>query len=434
MPSHEPTLALTPARPAYRFLTGRRGLLLLMVLAALALRVGYQPLAPRVDPCLRKDALYADARDYHRLAVSLLDGRGFARSKGKPTSSRPPGLSFALAAFYRVAGPDPMAAKYLQAVVSGLTVLIVFLLGRTLFGPRGGLVAAGITAIHPLLIATTAWLCAETLYLAVLGLFLLLQVQLVDRADGWRALAAGVLGGAATLLRPSHLALMLLVPLWALLVYRNRGRAARITALIAIGWALLVLPWSARNYLVQGQFTLVSCNAGYNLWWGSCKQLGGERLEAVVHPGMSELEFDAAVRRRALTWIRSHPAEYAWGAMRKCGQALDPLRLGKTPVSFAPWLKTIGWLAQAIFLGLAAVAVVLSRRSWRRALALYLPVVSVLVMSAVFFAGTRFSMPALFSVTIFASYALIRLSGPSEDKESSESVSPSVDGHGLPSG
>jgi 4-amino-4-deoxy-L-arabinose transferase-like glycosyltransferase len=431
---HEPKPAHAHAGPAHGFLTGSRGLLLLMVLAASALRVGYQPLASRVDPCLRKDALYADARDYHRLAVSLLEGRGFARAQGKPTSSRSPGFPFALAAVYRVAGPNPTAAKYVQAVISGLTVVLVFLLGRTLFGGRTGLVAAGITAIHPLLIATTAWLCAETLYLAVLGLFLLVQVQLVDRADGWRALAVGALGGAATLLRPSHLALMLLVPLWALLVYGKLGRAARVTALIGIGWAVLVLPWSARNYVAQGQFTLVSCNVGYNLWWGSCKQLGAEPLQAAVRPGMSELEFDAAAGGRARAWIRSHPAEYAWGAVRKCVQALDPLRLGKTPISFAPWLKAIGWLAQAVFLGLAAVGAVLSRRSWRRALALYLPVVAVLAMSAVFFAGTRFSLPALFSVTIFASYALVRLSGPTEDRQASEAASQSVDGRGLPNG
>jgi hypothetical protein len=55
-------------------------------------------------------------------------------------------------------------------------------------------------------------------------------------------------------------------------------------------------------------------------------------------------------------------------------------------------------------------------------------------MSAVFFAGTRFSLPALFSVTIFASYALVRLSGPTEDRQASEAASQSVDGRGLPNG
>jgi 4-amino-4-deoxy-L-arabinose transferase-like glycosyltransferase len=432
MLSHEPRPADARARLAHGLLTRSRGLLLLMVLAASALRVGYQPLASSVDPCLRKDALYADARDYHRLAVSLVEGRGFARSQGKPTSSRPPGLPFALAAFYRVAGPNPTAAKYLQAVISGLSVVLVFMVGRALFGRRVGLAAAAVTAIHPLLIATTAWLCAETLYLAVLGLFLLVQVQLVDRADDWRALVAGALGGAATLVRPSHLALMLLVPLWALLVYGKLGQAARVTALIGIGWAVLVLPWSARNYEAQGHFTLVSCNAGYNLWWGSCKQLGAERLPPAAGLGISELGFDAAAGRRALAWIRDHPVEYAWGAIRKCVQALDPLRLGKTPISFAPWLKAMGWVAQAMFLGLAAVGAVLSRRSWRRALALYLPVVAVLATSAVFFAAVRFSLPALFSVTIFASYALVRLSGPAQDEQGSKATSPSAHGCRLP--
>jgi hypothetical protein len=104
----------------------------------------------------------------------------------------------------------------------------------------------------------------------LVALFVLAVVRLQRRQSLILAAAAGVIAGMAALVRPMLVGLLpvLLMGLWL----NRAGAAARVlkAALVALFAALIVLlPWTIRNYLVQGQIIFVSTNGGFTFWIGN---------------------------------------------------------------------------------------------------------------------------------------------------------------------
>ena len=114
--------------------------------------------------------LAMDELQYQEIAVNLAEGRGFALND-KPTSWRPPLYPFLLSLVYRVAGTtDPLAARVFQAGLSLLNLMLVYLLGRRLFGERVGLGAAVIFAFYPSFLFYNNHLLTEGLFTCLLTL------------------------------------------------------------------------------------------------------------------------------------------------------------------------------------------------------------------------------------------------------------------------
>src|SRR5207237_2862119 len=107
-------------------------------------------------------------------------------------------------------------ARGLSAVLGTLSVGGVYWVAWQLFGSRAALWSAALVAVSPGAIIMGAWVLSEAAFSAVLMLQLGLSVA-AWRAQGrwrvaWLGAAAGLAGGAATLVRPSWL---LLTPLAA---------------------------------------------------------------------------------------------------------------------------------------------------------------------------------------------------------------------------
>ncbi len=155
----------------------------------------------------------------------------------------PPGWPALLAAGWWLGVPwlvDPL--------LLGLCVVEVWMLGRTLFAPRTGLLAAGCFAVSPFALAMGSGFMAHVPCLAAsLGSMICLASARPDRP--WRWLAAGLLAGLAFAIRP-FTAAVLLWPwaLWAVLRLegaRNRLGALAWLALGALPGVVLVLGFDA---------------------------------------------------------------------------------------------------------------------------------------------------------------------------------------------
>src|SRR3982751_316369 len=117
-------------------------ILLLIVLAALAVRVGYVLLAKRHEPALG-DQIY-----YVAQANTLARGDGFTAPRdGSQPAEPPPLTALALTPTAWVAeqlspGGDHLLAMRLTMTIFGAgVVLVIALLGRAVAGDRAGLVA-----------------------------------------------------------------------------------------------------------------------------------------------------------------------------------------------------------------------------------------------------------------------------------------------------
>ncbi len=248
-------------------MNNRRWLWLILLLA-LVIRVGY--VYVQVNHNLFHVATYApDSVRYINLADNLIKIGMFSYEGRVPTANDTPGFPLFLAGLRLVFGPSLMAIYIAQILLSVATVLMVFLIARAYFSDQAGLWAAGLAAIYPLGFIFVATPLTETLYTFLVAAFLALFSR-ISRGRNW-ALAAGIVGGMATITRPVVGGFIGLACLVLALKPKKRG-----LALLALGGLLLVMaPWVIRNAVVFGEFIPLSTASGYQVYGGNAPDSTG---------------------------------------------------------------------------------------------------------------------------------------------------------------
>jgi lipopolysaccharide transport system ATP-binding protein len=395
----------------------RRGLLALILLAAVAYRVWrtYQwnatvPSGP--------ERLHGDEPGFDNIAQELLDGLGFT------WAGRTPLYPLWLAAVHAVFGRhDYDALLYVQTILGAATVLLTYMLARRIAGALVGLAAAACAAFSFVLVNHQLHVLSEVLYTPAL------LVALIALWDAWHApppatarwLWAGAAVGIANLVRPT----LVFFPL-AFLVFlalRDRKadvrRAVRVGAVYIVASTVVVMPWFVYSTVKHDAiFPLQTSNA--ILWQGS-----PEYYRLVRDDGYSYLDVwrkvlygrgwqkhdptspdgDRWWTSRALRSIASEPHIYGLYALEKTGTFWvgDPEADWNKSVPFDfGALRATGWftLSQSIELMVARalplaalLSVFLLRRQWRRLLPVYLVLAYVTVVHALTHAEVRLSEP-----------------------------------------
>jgi hypothetical protein len=236
----------------------RRGLLL-VTLVGLVLRVLFVVLEPTAR-------LVGDEHTWTGWALELLT----PEVRFDPAASRilfyPPLYPYFLAALY---GPTAswLIVKLAQAALGTLLIPAVAKVTDHALGQRAALAAGAMAAAYPDLLWFAAHFWSETLFMVLLwwGFERLFAAQ----RSGARApaLAAGLLFGLATLTRETAL---YFVPLAALWLWEAR-REVRAAAAFFLAAALVIVPWTARNWIVWEAFVPVSTAGGLNLWQGNAR-------------------------------------------------------------------------------------------------------------------------------------------------------------------
>ena len=256
--------------------------------------------------------LFSDPFFYHRGAELLAAGDGLSSDVGVPTAQWPPVFPALLSLAYRVAGPEPLAGELLNALLGALTVVVLYLLVRRMFGRAEATVAAALLAVLPGQILWTDLLLAETLYTFLVVGTLALAVMLPRRP--WAVVVLGVAIGIATLTRGEGLLLLgAAMAVWWPDMPR-RELLARTAALAAVA-VLTIAPWTVRNALVMDAFIPLSTNSSTTLWSGHNPSARGyqsyappELLRGIPQTGKErEVEEGKLLRREALEYMTSHP-------------------------------------------------------------------------------------------------------------------------------
>ena len=202
-----------------------------------------------------------DGWNYWYAANSLADGNGFRTPfSGELTSNFPPGWPLVLASLIFVFGPAFIAAKVFNIIVGAATAVLVYAIAVRLKDQRTGIVAGGLIAVFPSQIYFTTTLMTETLFVtlsAALVLLLTLWLSSKESLRIWQLLAIGLLIGFMSLVRAET---VLLGPaLLVLLKLCNLSWRTVIQHLlvIAVGMAIVITPWTVRNYLRFDQVILI---------------------------------------------------------------------------------------------------------------------------------------------------------------------------------
>lgn len=268
--------ALSPVRSAELKRPGRawRWPLTLagLFLAALALRWGY--VLELADLATFRH-LVVDAARYDELARSILT-RGFVPDE---PFSQAPLYPYFLASVYSLFGVSYTAVRLIQGVLGAATVVLLTLATGRAFGRPAGLVAGLLATFYGPFVFYAGLLWKPTLTLFLLSAVLFLLAGEPGRRAGMgRLLAAGVLLGAAGLLREN---VLVLAPFLAALLWleprvlTGEGRSWKRPSWLAVGVVLALLPVVLLNVRASGEWMLTSAQGGMNFYIGNGPEATG---------------------------------------------------------------------------------------------------------------------------------------------------------------
>ncbi len=297
----------------------------------------------------------------------------------------------------------PTEVKVAQSVVGALGVLLVGVLAANLAGARAGVIAAAVAACYPPLIWISAYAFSEALAwpmgLAAAWMF----DRAAARADGtaWLGLGTGAVAGLTALVRPATVLFLALAGCW--LLWRRRWRVA---LLVALGAALVIGPWTVRNYRQEGRVVLIATEGGVTFWTGNNALARGEgdmaanpdikRANEALragHPGLTEAQFEPLYYHEAFAWIGSHKLAWLGLEARKAFYLVVPV--GPSYRLHSARYYAASLLSYGLLLPFALAGLWRAGRARGRLPGLWLLAASAVLACLIFFPQERFRIPVI---------------------------------------
>lgn len=369
------------------------------------------------QPLLLNDSLYYSAQ-----ARQLTEGRWFREIfVDQPGAEHGPLTSLVLAPVSW--GTDPVPLQRTVTVLLGIvTVPLIGVLGRRIGGDRVGILAAAIAAVYPNLWMNDGLVMSESLatLLVVAALVLLLPLPTGRARD---AIAVGVVVGLATLTR-SELALFAPLAWW---VFARSGaprrEVVRAAVVLTVTAVLVVAPWTLFNLVRFERPVLLTTNDGTTLLGAYCAETfdgpfrAGWYVGCVVDHPTYDLDAEPSVRSgkqraAALEFARERATELPAMAVRRVARtfdltAIDQLIAQDVGEEREEWAVRAGIASFLLLAPLAAVGAMRVRRDHLRVLAL--PVVTTVLVSALFYGAHRFRTPMEPVVVVLAAVTIVDL-------------------------
>ena len=355
-----------------------------------------------------------DEGEYLTLAKNLTLGKGFvydapeAEGVSAQQFGRAPGYPFFLALVGAGRGEfdaTPARVKLAQSIVGSFGVWLLGLIAYRSAGPRAGIAAAAIGAVYPPLVWICSYVFSEALYSTLALASVVVMNRALDRADVGRstamAIGAGLVAGAAILVRPAMLVFLPIAALWLIALRRTH-----LAVTLVVAAALVVAPWTIRNARVYHRFVLVASEGGVTFWTGNHPGARGEgdlaanpnlKLADLAfraeHAGLTAEQLEPLYYRDAIRAIAENPLWWVGLLLKKLFYTFVPA--GPSYALHSPLYR---FVSIASYLLLLPVAVLGAAQWWRRPHrpeTLVPLAASAVIVCVVFFPQERFRIPVL---------------------------------------
>ncbi len=298
----------------------------------------------------------------YQIGLALLDGR-----MPDEVYLKGPFYMYFVAGVAWLFGRDPMHVRLVQAFLSSLTPVLIFLTAERLFGWRVGLLSGMAVALFWTIVYYSLSIVDAAMSTLLYTVMLYVAVRVPNQL-WWKWPLCGAVLGLGALSRPSVLAFAPLLAVMVFLVmwleaagdprprlralWRRPGIGRGLTGTIAltVGCLAVVLPVTVRNYVIGGEWVLIGAYGGQNLWIANSPRSDGKNVPIYVGEGVPKVspvdpndvwteislgnriaryyaekdlgrklkfgEIDAWFARKGFQYIVEHP----WQVLHKCFQ------------------------------------------------------------------------------------------------------------------
>lgn len=375
-----------------------------------------------------------DSEYYDQWAQRVASGHGY----GPMPFYMAPLYPYFLALIYKLAGHSFPIAYSVQEALGILNLLLVYFLGRRLFGHVPGLIAMALLTLYAPLVYLESKLLTETLGITLSLISLLLLVRALERPNAVRYLAAGVVLGIGALCRPPSLMFIALVLGWLLLRRKSlqeNGFRPVYALVLLIGVALAIMPVTVRNYVVGKGFALIGTNTGIVFAQANNPYANGISMpmpgfttaiitqqdeemrlaaKALGHP-VTPFESSAYWLDYGLKFIRENPGQFALLTGKKLIWSLHNREAGCSyNVNFEREFVPILHLLIVPFAALSGFAMYGFARGRRTRFGpetelLGLQILSVFLGLIIFSVSSRYRVPMIPALAIFAGFGILQV-------------------------
>jgi 4-amino-4-deoxy-L-arabinose transferase-like glycosyltransferase len=362
--------------------------------------------------------IFNDEAYYSTLAQLVADGEGFVRpaefyrdNVSLPTAERAPLFTVLVAGLYELgfSGGD---GRLVGLLTGGGTIAALGFLGRRLAGDRAGLLAAGMAALYPTLIAADGAMMTESTYGLFAALSLLAAYRLMDAPSLGRALVLGLLVGIAAHARAEAL---LLLPLLLVPLFRRPG-GLKAAAAVCVTFALVLVPWTARNWSAFDRPVLIATEGGETLAGANChsayygERIGTWSVSCAAFSGSGNEAEELNERGRdGIRYAFDHAGRLPLVGAARVARTWGLWRPFAVPEGRRAWVQQLGAALYFVLVPLAVYGFVLLRRREVPIWILMTPFMTVTLTALLAYGQIRFRHSAELSLVVLAAVALERL-------------------------
>jgi tetratricopeptide (TPR) repeat protein len=432
--------------------------LVILLLIAFAIRMGY------IFEIREEPHTYAPAVDagFHDLWAKRV-------AKGDPGDLpffRAPLYPWLLGGVYFVFGDSPFPPRILQALLSTLTVMLIWFIARRLFGPTAGWISAITYTIFGLGIFFVGELLITTLIVFLDTLALWLVVRYYDSKNWWLWGIVGLVLGLSAIARPS---ILIFLPVLSILLWLEKrgviacphgrphvtpggcqvgtpdstsscdtGKAlsvkAKAISILAIwlGLMLPILPVTLLNRIGGHEWVLIATQGGINFYIGNNSESTGahavlpefgETWELSDAWSLAKQETGKSLTteqlsnfyyKKALNWMIHHPVDWLKLMARKTHLFIQYFEISNNRNIYffanrAAIMKYLLWIGFGLIAPIGLLGMVAGYKHSKESRVIIWFVISYSVGVILFFVTARFRMPVVPELIILGSVVPIRV-------------------------
>lgn len=319
-------------------------------------------------------------------------------------------ISLFLAGIYRLFGYQPLIARLIMGLLSVLIVFMLYLVTRRLFNERVALIASAIAAVYAYLIFYGVTLVTETPFtLALLvSVYLCLHIKEQDGSGMATWLLLGVTLAITVLLRMAVIFFVPILLLWLALEMRQKRRFYQFLIPLAV-IALAVAPFTIRNYLLWGQFSLLETQFGHVFWNGNHPDHLGDfhpyqvfPIPAAVLASQNDVLITNQLLRLGIANVLADPLHFVQLTITRLREFFT-----FWPTEDSGWIQNgLRVLSFGLLVPLTSIGLIANVTRFRQLAPVYLFIVIHTGIYAITWTMIRYRMPMEPFLIMFAAYTL----------------------------